>query len=234
MKYILTSVWAGALALAFGGAAHAGIDNGPFQFTVWSGSYNHGVGDTANLASQPTISSSATFTYTGPIDFVNNTTDNNLAKLFFTNPSNISSFASPNSQFSSLSNFLSTDVLSTPGETGSALNTYMKITGLYTSTPGATVMVTHDDGASLYVNGTAVISSPAPTVEVKTTGVLPTASSATPFTLIYVESNGAPADLVMAVPEPAEFLLFGSALALLGLTLRRRRGAGRTGALKLG
>lgn len=56
-----------------------------------------------------------------------------------------------------------------------------------------------------------------------TTGILPAASGPTEFTLIDVEANGAPADLVMTVPEPSEFLLFGSALALLGVTLRGRR-----------
>lgn len=229
MKYITASLWAGALALGFSGVAHAGLQNGPFDFTVWSGEYQNGVTDIANLASMPTITPTATFTYTGPIDFLNNlhatsTNNNNSAGQFFgALASNITNFSSPNSAYTSLAAFLSGDQLSTAGEAGSALNTYMRITGVYTSTPGETVTVSHDDGASLYVGNTTVFSSAGPTAEVASTGILPTASSPTDFTLIYVESNGAPADLVMTVPEPSEFLLFGSALALLGLTLRGRR-----------
>jgi hypothetical protein len=207
---IVAAAACGILAFA-APAARADALYGNLSVYVWNGV---GVTDTANLASQPGGNPTATFTYSGPLDFVNNNsqaTGNTFAEFFNSNGAN--NYTSDISGFSSstytLSQFLNGVPMSTPGETGpNAVNTYMEFIGYYTTPTNTSVTVSHDDGASLYYISAAGVSftSPNPTVDIPSTGWLP-AGTDVPFDLVYVESNGAPSDLVVTgltpTPEPS-------------------------------
>ena len=114
--------------------------------------------------------------------------------------------------------------MSTPGETGpNAVNTYMEFIGYYTAATDTSVTVSHDDGASLYYISPAGVAftSPDPTVDIPSTGTLPAGTNVA-FDLVYVESNGAPSDLVVTglsptpTPEPGSIGLMALGMISLG------------------
>ncbi|MGC8468621.1 MAG: PEP-CTERM sorting domain-containing protein [Acetobacteraceae bacterium] len=222
MSLIRKTLLASVLVLGSFSAAHADLATGPFTVTVWNG---NGITDSAALP-PPTSQPLATFTYTGPIDFINNapnngqnTSLNTFADFFGSYTSGISNFVSLSSQTEA--QFLAT----TMSLEGFQYNTYMTLSGTYTASSGTQVSVSHDDGASLYTganNANTVFTSASPTSEVTNTGLVP-AGSDSPFTLVYVESNGSPADLTMSVPEPGSLAMLGLGLVMFGFVLRRRR-----------
>jgi len=206
---ILAVAACAVLALA-APSARADALYGNLSVYVWNGV---GVPDTASLSTVPSGNPTATFNYSGPLNFVNNDSQaggNTFAEFF--NSNGTTNYTSDISSFSSsytLSQFLNDLPMSTPGETGpNAVNTYMAFIGTYTAATDTSVTVSHDDGASLYYisSADAAFTSPDPTVDIPSTGILP-AGTDVPFALVYVESNGAPSDLVVTgltpTPEPS-------------------------------
>lgn len=83
-------------------------------------------------------------------------------------------------------------------------STVIEITGTGTFLPG-TYTVQHDDGAIMYVNGSQVFNSAAPTVEIPSTFSVGATEANVPFTIWYMATNGNPEDLILspnvATPE---------------------------------
>ncbi len=200
---------------------------GTLDVTIWNGTYGSGVTDIATSASQPTISPIGTYTYDGPLNFVNdsgqNSSGSNNTFLDFFNSNGSTNYLSDLTAVSGDSvSTLENLVMSSSGETTpSAINTYMLIAGTIVGSSGEMVTLSSDDGSSLYVNGSTLISMAGPQSQRTETAMLPTGSN--PFSLVYVESNGAPAVLQMSVtPEPTSLLLLGTGLLGLALVVSRK------------
>lgn len=192
--------------------------------SVWTG---NGVTDSATTP-LPTTAANYTFNYNGPLNFVNNSpngSSNTFADFF--NSKGTTNYLSDISNFKggSWNTFLTTP-MSTLGFND---NTYISFVGTYTSTSSTTVVSAyHDDGASLYTgvgNSNTVFTSSTGWHSTEY-GSLPMGNN-TPFDLVYVEANGAPAYLTVSglspVPEPGTICLM--ALGMIGLGALMYRGS---------
>ena len=114
-------------------------------------------------------------------------------------------------------------------------NSFFEITGTTFVSAGEKYSITHDDGASLYIDGVKVIQSPSPT-NLKTSSGTYTGSNVgnQSFELVYGENNGLPADLLATLPIetttsttplPATLPLLAGGLGFLGFLGRRKRKA---------
>jgi hypothetical protein len=202
---------------------------GTLNITIWNGTYNsgggpnNGVTDIASLP-VPTATAIGTYTYTGSLNFVNNSNPNTFAAFFgATNLADLTYVSGD-----SIATLGGLD-MSTVGETGSAINTYIDITG--TLSGSNLLTLSSDDGSCLYFGSTAQtgLCNSNPQDDTPSTGS-PNAGTGTAFSLVYVESNGAPADLVLtgatpfsAIPEPSSLMLLGTGLLGAGGMLMRRR-----------
>ena len=184
---------------------------------VWGGYGYMPLSVTPDQAEQPvpTQASTAEFTWTGPIDWVNNNGNNgtdstqNLFSQFLT--------GGTISDYSSGLGVSETDFLNTSmSSEGNAWYTYIQVTG-YTNAGFATIG--HDDGASVYQGGSAIYSSPGQTsIDYGTFAVTKGA-----YTIDYIEANGSPSDLVFnVVPEPSTWVMMLAGFAGLGFTAFRR------------
>jgi len=120
-------------------------------------------------------------------------------------------------------------ILTGAGDAGNTmLNTFFEFTGTVTVTNGQTFTAGHDDGLTLVIGSNTVINVPGPTSFVNTTVTYSGPSGDLPFTLVYGECCGAPADLAIslpltsAIPEPSTWAMMVAGFVGLGFAAFRR------------
>jgi hypothetical protein len=221
MKKLITSALVGVALFGLATVpASAAFLTGVFDVTVWNGAPNSV--DSNNVANAvPSGTADAHFTYTGPLNWVDNSPQNttpagNLASNFLT-LANISGYSSPNSSIATVADFGNTSL----SIAGDGYVTFFKITGTYYG-PGGTI--THDDGATLWINGSLRLSSPAETQAITQGFTNPLGEAPATFELWYVSANGAPSVLqVTAVPEPATWAMMILGFFGVGFVAYRNR-----------
>jgi hypothetical protein len=207
-----------------------------YTITTYEGAMNGSGFNTTNVNPFGAGAPGASFTYNGPLNFSliegqNTTPNGDLNSGFFT-AADISGYApiqTPGSasqvvlhgiqvaDFSTLSSFLGS---SASGGFYAWASWYSIDLG--TLAAGTDLTITHDDGISLYENGSQIGSTVSQATSAVTDNV--TVAATGDIKLYYSRQNGSPSILEVAVPEPVSMSLFGAGLIGMGL-IRRRRAA---------
>ncbi len=218
----------GMILLAATGTAHADV----YTVNVYTGDVGHAfsaVTDSAALFTSATHAQHAEFTYTGPLDFINNAAQNSTssgdlnATFFGADVAGISNYAVITAatgvdygSFATLSSFLA----ASGSVAGYAYGSFYEITDMTISTKGTNLTITHDDGAGVYSGGVLLPgTTTGPTSAITETITLPATAG---YTIAYGRENGTPSVLTVAVPEPMSLTLLGASLFGLGMVRRRR------------
>lgn len=238
MKHALLGAVALGLACTLAGTAHADL-SGTFAFSVTTGNTD-GNGFSAVQGASPFTggTATATFTYTGTLNFDNTAAQNsnNTGDLNSTWFGTATNAGTPNYGISGYSG--SGTVANPSGANFTTLAHYLASSGsasdyqygslytinLGTLAAGTILTITHDDGASVYQGSTQIgTTTTGPTTEVTdTVDITNTADTI----LYYSRQNGSPSILEVSassVPEPTTLALLGSGLIGLGIVRRRRR-----------
>lgn len=226
LRLILT---AGAL-LATGIAAHADT----YKVTVSEGLTNGSQFDTASgNPFSGANSASATFLYTGSLNFSNTAAQNGPGTSGDTNSafgfstSNISNYAgsgtvtysgTPIANFASAASFLASSGSSSSFDYGSYFTFDLGVLNA-----GTTLIITHDDGISLFQGSTKVGTSVSGATSVTTDSI--TLSQSGDTILRYARENGTPSVLQVSTsvtPEPSSLALLGTGVLGLAGMFRKR------------
>lgn len=233
MKRILT-VAATATALAIvAQPAGAAIVIGSFSVTAAEGLRNgqgFSVAD-GNPFSGPNTAS-ATFTYTGAINFDNRATpQDDINSAFGFSAGNISGYSGTGTVTTNsnvqVANFTSlADFLQSSGSAGGFEYGSYYTFDLGTLVAGTVLTITHDDGAAFFQGDTRIGATEAGPTPVRTSTVTIENTGAT--TLRYSRQNGSPSVLIVdadvpAVPEPGTWALMILGFGAVGGSARYRR-----------
>ena len=201
--------------------------------TVWGGAnathnYTSNINHTASDASgpPPTGTTTASFTWNGPVDWTDNSgnnggdvTGNLFSEFFFTNGGTAADITGYTSGLGlSEASFLGLSM----SDLNSTYYSYLWVTG--TSGKAGTATISHDDGASVYQGGSGIYLSPAETSDItQSFGI-----GAGAYQVAYIEANGSPSDLhltVPGVPEPSTWAMMLAGFGGLGFVafVRTRR-----------
>ncbi len=224
-RYLVLGAAAAVASLAAINAAQA------VTVTVWGG-YDNATGTNNTTPNNPgamngaqdpnpTNASQAMFTWTGPINWVNNagqnsSTSGNLYGSFFTGGT-ISGFSSADGTYSGASgeaDFLASSM----SINHDAYWTYIRVDG---TTGAGTARLEHDDGASVYQGGVALYNYPSETSQ---NGTQMFAIGSGAYHIDYIEGNGSPSVLTFAVPELSTWAMMLAGFAGLGFAAFRRSG----------
>jgi hypothetical protein len=162
---------------------------------------------------------SATFTYSGPLDWSTSSPTNTVSDFLGANTAFITSFTA--GTILTLADLLNTQ-MSVSGDSTTALFRFTGNLSISDATYSGTL--THDDGATYIVNGLTIVNSPKETVADTDAFSTPGGFTNAPFTLYYVEGNGAPSVLnLAAVPEASTWAMMILGFFGLGFMGYRRK-----------
>ena len=220
----LRTIICAVIVAAFANTAHAS-----YIIESWlvPGTDAPWLGGTEAVAPVPTTGLDATAT-SGTVNFMNPAGSGSLMNFLLSDPTTSLSTCTTVTVGAVTYN-CATQVMSTGTDTTQSPTTYgqiLEITGTALFTGGTTYSITHDDGVTVTLDGSTVISSPGP--QSGTVSTFTTTSGLHTINIVYGECCGNPADLITnlpaSIPEPntMAFMALGLAGVLAGMRRRRR------------